>query len=188
MSDTKFLVNGMTIEQLLDFHRARFGDARMEVEGDAGQDSGSTSTEPEAKSEKQEQEQTFTQADVDKIVRERVQRERAKFADYDDLKEQAAGKKSADERIADLEKRYADAETRAMRANIASKFGLSTEDRDLFLTGADEDTLTAQAQRLADRESERRKQGNHVPNEGTNPQGQGDDRNQFINDLMSRRR
>ena len=35
--------------------------------------------------------QTFTQADLDRIVSERLQRERAKFADYDDLKAKAAG-------------------------------------------------------------------------------------------------
>ena len=169
MSDTQFLVNGMTIEQLLDFHRARFGDARMEVEGDAGQGSGSTPTEPEAKGEKQEQEQTFTQADVDKVVRERIQRERAKFSDYDDLKAKAGEKATADDRIKDLESKFAATEARALRAEIANAHGISAEDRDLFLTGTDEDTLTAQAERLAARESERKKQGNRVPSEGTNP-------------------
>lgn len=172
MSDTHFLVNGMTIEQLLDFHRARFGDARMEVEGDAGQDDpGSTSPEPEAKDEKQEQ--TFTQADLDRVVRERVQRERAKFADYDDLKAKAGEKATADDRIKDLEQKYAAAEARALRADIANAHGISAEDRDLFLTGTDEETLTAQAKRLAERESERKRTNNIVPREGATPTSSG---------------
>ena len=36
----------------------------------------------------------------------------------------------------------------------------------LFLTGADEATLTAQAKRLADREADRKKRGNVAPKEG----------------------
>jgi len=112
------------------------------------------------------QEQTFTQADLDKVVKERVARERAKFADYDDLKTRAGEKATADERIADLEKRYADAEAGRLRSDIAARHGISADDRDLFLTGTDEETLTAQAERLAERDSERKKQGNYVPKEG----------------------
>ena len=134
------------------------------------------SGDKQGQGEQQEQgkESTFTQADVDRIVKERVQRERAKFADYDDLKTKAGEAKTAEERIADLEKRYQDAETRALRANVASEYGIGTEDRDLFLTGTDEETLTAQAKRLADRESERKKRSNHVPNEGNNPKPSAD--------------
>ena len=44
---------------------------------------------------------TFTQADIDRIVADRLTRERQKFADYDDLKEQGGQtvrpRKSADE-------------------------------------------------------------------------------------------
>ena len=46
---------------------------------------------------------------------------------------------------------------------------ISDEDADLFLTGADEESLTAQAKRLADRESERQKGNNVSPREGTTP-------------------
>ena len=131
----------------------------------------------------EQQEHTFTQADVDRIVRERVQRERAKFADYDDLKAKAGEKVTAEERLADLEKRYADAEARALRANIASEHGISAEDRDLFLTGTDEETLTAQAKRLADRESERKKRNNIVPREGATPRPGSSDVREFANAL-----
>jgi len=113
-----------------------------------------------------QQEQTITQADVDRIVKERVARERAKYADYDQLKAAAGEKVTADERIAELEKKYAAAEQSRLRSDIAAQFGISAEDRDLFLTGTDSDSLTAQAQRLAEREADRKKQGNVAPNEG----------------------
>jgi hypothetical protein len=63
-----------------------------------------------------------------------------------------------------------DAATRdALRFKVASKFGIADDDVDLFLTGTDEETLTKQAERLAQRTSEKKKQGNHVPREGTTP-------------------
>ena len=55
----------------------------------------------------------------------------------------------------------------ALRLRIAAKHGISDDDADLFLTGTDEDTLTRQAQRLADREAARKKAGNVAPREGT---------------------
>lgn len=143
--------------------------------------------QPEAKEQQQEpKDSTFTQADVDRIVKERIERERKRFADYDDLKAKAGEKATAEERLAELEKRYADAEVRATKANIASEYGISAEDRDLFLTGEDEETLTAQAKRLADRDSERKKRNNHVPNEGSNPSPPNDDRRDFVRRLTGR--
>ena len=125
-----------------------------------------TTTEPGGEGEGREQ-QTITQADVDRIVKERVARERAKYADYDELKAKADGAKTVEQKLADLEGKYSAAEARAIRSDIAAKHGLSAEDRDLFLTGTDEATLTAQAERLAAREADRKKNGNVAPKEGT---------------------
>lgn len=134
----------------------------------------------------QETEQTFTQADVDRIVKERVKRERDKYADYNDLKAKAGEAKTAEDRIADLEKQYKAAEARALRSDIAAAHGISAEDRDLFLTGEDEETLTAQAKRLAGRESERKKRSNHVPNEGNNPKSKADPMRDVARNLFGR--
>lgn len=134
--------------------------------------------------QQQEQVQTFTQEDVDRIVKERVQRERTKYADYDDLKVKAGEKATVEDRLAEMEKRAAGAEARALRADIASRYEISPEDRDLFLTGSDEESLTAQAQRLAARESDRKKQGNHVPNEGNNPKSGDDPMREFTRGLF----
>lgn len=118
--------------------------------------------------EQQEQKpQTFTQADVDKIVRDRLaQQAKNRFGDYDDLKAKAEGAKTVEQKLADLEAKHAEAEARALRSDIATKHGISAEDRDLFLTGSDEATLTAQAKRLAERIADQKKNGNRAPKEG----------------------
>lgn len=131
--------------------------------------------------------QLVSQADVDRIVKERVARERAKYADYDDLKAKAAGSKTLEERLASLEGELTTAKATALRSDIAAKHGLSAEDRDLFLTGTDESTLTAQAQRLAGREADRKKQGNLAPKEGNTPAGgTNTDEREFARSLFGR--
>lgn len=82
-----------------------------------------------------------------------------------------------------------DAETaraEALRFRIASKFQVSDEDADLFLTGTDEETLTKQAERLTERAEERKKNGNQVPREGTNPTQPTDDVREFARALFNR--
>lgn len=147
--------------------------------------------------EGEQQEQTFTQADVDAAVRKIAAKiradEREKFADYDDLKAKAEGAKSAEERLADLERKLAEADAREKRAalvqSVATKHGITdAEDVALFLTGQDEDTLTAQAKRLADRDAARRKAGDISPGEGKEPRRpNGDsDMREFANRLFGR--
>ena len=137
--------------------------------------------------ENADQVQLVPQADVDRIVKERVARERAKYSDYDELKAKAAGSQTLEERLASLEGELTTAKAAALRSDIAAKHGLSAEDRDLFLTGTDESTLTAQAQRLAGREADRKKQGNFAPKEGTQPAGSTDTgEREFVRNLFSR--
>lgn len=49
------------------------------------------------------------------------------------------------------EERAAAAELRALQSDIAAEFGISNDDRDLFLTGVDKETLTRQATALQER-------------------------------------
>ena len=150
-------------------------------------------TQPEGSNPGEGKEQSFTQADVDRIVKERVQRERAKYADYDDLKAKAGEKATLEERVAEIEARAVKAETEALRARVAGEFGISTKrgdkgepsDADLFLTGADEETLTAQAKRLAARESERKQKNNVSPREGTHQSPQADEMREFTRNLFA---
>jgi hypothetical protein len=125
--------------------------------------------------EQQQEEQTFTQADLDRIVKERLaQQAKNKFGDYDELKAKADGAVTAEERLAKLEQELAATRADSLKSKVAARFGISTEpgskgepsDADLFLTGTDEDALVAQAQRLAGREADRKKSGNVAPKEG----------------------
>lgn len=150
---------------------------------DAPQQADSTSPEPDVKGEEQ-QEQTFTQADVDRIVRERVKREREKYADYDDLRAKADQARTVEERVADLERQLNEANTAATKARIAAEHGITPEDAELFLTGTDEETLTAQAKRLAERESERKRTGNVAPKEGANPRPEEDQDRELVRGLF----
>lgn len=140
--------------------------------------------------------QTFTQADVDRIVKERlVQQAKNKFGDYDELRTKAGESQTLEQRVAEMESRATKAEQESLRSRIAADFGVSTKrgpkgepsDADLFLTGTDVDTLTAQAQRLAGREEDRKKQGNFAPKEGTTPAGGTDTgEREFVRNLFSR--
>lgn len=136
---------------------------------------------------------TFTQADIDaavekiaaKIRAEERQKVTAKFADYDDLKAKAGEATTAEQRIAALEAEVETSKREALKRRVQAAHGIADEDADLFLTGTDEETLTAQAKRLAARESERKKNGNHVPREGTNPPSNVDnDERQFARQLF----
>ena len=125
-------------------------------------------TEP---AEGSEQEQTFTQAEVDRIVGDRLKRERdavkAKYGDYDDLKAKAEGAKTVEQQLADMRAENAKMQRDTLAARIAAQHGIAPEDADLFLTGSDADTLTAQAKRLAERDQAR--PAGTVPNEGRTP-------------------
>lgn len=79
-----------------------------------------------------EPEKKFTQADLDRVVADRLSRERAKFSDYDDLKkaaEAAAGSKSQldkiQEQLTKAEERAAKAEREALRSSVAQELGLT---------------------------------------------------------------
>lgn len=122
---------------------------------------------PEADPSK-EPEQTFTQADVDRIVKERVQRERAKYADYDDLKAKAGEKVTLEERVAEIERTAKASEERALRAEVANAKGL-TPSQAKRLIGATREELEADADELLKDISAQKKQNNVSPREGNNP-------------------
>lgn len=93
--------------------------------------------------------------------------------------------KTAD-RLAAAEKDAADARREALKFKIASKFQIGDEDADLFLTGDDETSMTKQAERLAARTGERKKQGNRVPQEGANSNAAPNDERTFVRDLFGK--
>lgn len=106
-------------------------------------------------------EKTFTQADVDRIVADRLKRDREKYADYDVLKEKAAKLDEIDEKNkselqkatekasalqAELDGLKKAAQIRAIREKVASATGVPAS----FLTGETEDDCTEQAKALGE--------------------------------------
>lgn len=158
-------------------NRARFAGMRMEAEV----------VEPPAGGDKPKGD-AFTQADVDRIVAERLKREReatkTKYADYDDLKQKAEGAKTAEERIAALEKDIEDSKRDALRAKYAADV---PEKLRPLLTGTTDDELKAQRDLLIEGESERKKRGNTVPTEGKTTPKPGEEKLQeFTRNLFGR--
>lgn len=162
------------------FTRLRFmtngaGDGTPGAGGDGGGDNGEGGKEFKAPA---------NQAEFDAMVKDRIARERAKFADYSDLKAKAQqfdvaqeaskteAQKTAD-RIAKLEQELESTRTTALRARIQAKHGISDEDAAVFLTATDEATLTKQAERLAALASDRKKHGNRDPFAGRTPSNGG---------------
>ena len=99
-----------------------------------------------------------TQDELNKIISDRVARERAKFADYTDLKSKAAKFDELDqaskteqerltERLAAAEARAAEIEGRALRLEVASENGL-TPAQAKRLVGATREELEADAKEL----------------------------------------
>ena len=146
-----------------------------------------------------------SQEELNAIIKQRIERERAKYRDYAELKAEAEeARKLKQANMTELEKANAravevekerdsvarerdEARAEALRLRIAVQHGLSIEDADLFLTGTDEETLTAQAKRLADRaaaqanaDAERRKRSPYVPDAGTSTNAGGSARDEEL--------
>lgn len=136
--------------------------------GKEGEGSGSgESTQQES------QPKTFTQAEVDAIIGERLKREgisdlKAKAAKLEKLEqEQEQKEKSEADRLAALEDRISKSDAATTRYRVAARFKISEEDADLFLTATDEETLVKQAERLSERATPTNGK-NRVPREGQN--------------------
>ena len=100
-----------------------------------------------------------TQADVDKVVESRLERERKKFADYDTLKEKA-GKvdtiskewqdklEAASKEKSELEKQLSGAKLETEKVKIIHEFKLP-DDASEFLTGDTADEIRERAEKLS---------------------------------------
>ncbi len=132
---------------------------------------------------------TFSQADVDRIVGERVQRERAKYADYDELKAKAGEATTLEQRLGAVETELTTTKHTALRNRIAALHGISTEKdgdkpspAEVLLTGSDEAAMTAQASLYAAAAGDKKKTGGIAPKEGTNldPSKKSGDKHDFV--------
>lgn len=136
------------------------GEAGTGATGDSGQPGGQGGTANPASGDNQPPNggQTFTQADLDRIVAERLARERAKYADYGELKKRAAAAMTEQERavadaatrgraeaLAGVGQRLAAAEFRAAAAGRIDNIDELLEDLNLgkFVTADGEPDLKA---------------------------------------------
>lgn len=96
-----------------------------------------------------------SQADLDRIISQRIARERSKFADYEDIKAKAAkfdqaqqasrtAEQQAADRIAELEAKFNEAATKAVRAEVAAEKGVPVA----LLNGSTREELEAAADAL----------------------------------------
>ena len=88
----------------------------------------------------QQEPRTFTQDEVNAIVADRLTRERAKYADYDDLK----GKAGKADALQQLDAMAADKTRREMKQKVSDATGVPAA----LLTGDTEEACTAQAQEI----------------------------------------
>lgn len=93
-------------------------------------------------------ERTFSQAEVNDIVERRLKKERAKHADYDELKAAAEAHKDYDEILKDRDELKASAQRAELVGKVASACGVAP-DLVAMLSGTTEEELTTQATALA---------------------------------------
>lgn len=150
----------------------------------------------EGTEETNEQGQAFepiaSQEALDKIVQARIARERAKFADYEELKAKAAkltefeeSQKSeaekAAERLAAAEKRAAELESQVARAEVAAAKGVPAE----LLTGSTREELEAAADALIKFKGEQAK-GPVIPSQGDTPKSAPANADDWLRSLASK--
>lgn len=144
----------------------------------------------ENNSQQQEQPKEFeaitSQEDFDKAIQARIARERAKFADYDELKtakaeldkiqesQKTEAQKTADA-LAAAEKRAAEAEIKVLRAEVAEAKSDPAKGIVVpasLLSGSTREELESSADALIQFRGEQPK-GLHIPNEGKTPPAKG---------------
>lgn len=133
-----------------------------------------------------------TQDALNRVIGERLERERARYADYADLKAKASTvddlQRSTEEKVKEAEATIAGVPakvTEALKAHLVGVHEISTEDAELFLTATDPETLLKQVQRLASRGSDSRKR-HVVPGEGSSQSRPGSDsKREFLRGLTN---
>lgn len=136
-----------------------------------------------------------SQDDLNKIIKERIDRERAKYADYADVKAKAAqldriaeankteAQKTAD-RISQLEAEVHATRLGATRFQIAAEFGLSeTQVATLAHVASEEGMREIAAAYKADA-TDRQQRSNVVPREGQTPSSGANEDRAFTRELF----
>lgn len=122
-------------------------------------DSNTTVTTPEQTTTAPQPERTFTQSELDAIVKDRLAREKGKYADYEELKTKAAqldqieennkselqkATEKADALQKELDRMKKTKSINDLRNKVASELGVPAN----LLTGEDEESCKAQANNI----------------------------------------
>lgn len=148
-----------------------------------------TATGPDAAPQDQaaESEPKVESIDWKSKAREWEKRAKDNKSAADELTRLREEQKSAEQKAADREKAALDrataAEAKAIRREVALEYGLSKDDAALLDDLGDEDAMKRLAERLADREKDKRKK-NPVPREGGNPRPPADADREFVRNLF----
>lgn len=150
-------------------------------QGESNQDGTNSTTGSTTSGAGDEFKPITSQEDLNRIITDRVNREKAKTADYKDVKAKAdrldqieqASKSEIDKAIDRVTKAEAEVATvpskvaDALRTHLIALHEINADDAELFLTANEPDLLLKQVQRLTEREGDRKKRGNYAPREGT---------------------
>lgn len=90
------------------------------------------------------EEKTFTQTELDAVVQKRLDRERAKYSDYDSLKESVGNVETLENENAELLSRAETAEANLLRLTVSNETGVPVS----LLKGSTEEELNAEAKTL----------------------------------------
>ncbi|WGH82521.1 hypothetical protein QDX25_05050 [Auritidibacter ignavus] len=113
------------------------------------ENTGKNTAEAGEKQPNQEQtESTFSQEDVNRIVQERLQRERDKFADYEDLKAAAQRAQELESENQSLADRVAEFEAKEEQSKLIAEVSEATGVPANALRGTTKDELEAHAEVL----------------------------------------
>lgn len=142
----------------------------------------------------EEHERVFTQAELDRIVTDRLERDRKNRSlspeQVKEMKQQLAdaevkmtGAEKLQARVSELETKLSQSEMTAARARIQASYGITDEDAELFLIGTDAETIEKQAKALSERLA------NAAPGrtpEGSNNRPKSSEERSFIRGLTGR--
>ena len=149
-----------------------------------------TATEPEATTEQQtkptETVDFWKQKAREQEKRAKENAEAAKrLGELEDAQKSEAEK--AADRIAKAEAEVATVPAKvadALREHLVALHEIDKDDAELFLTANDPELLLKQVTRLVGQSDKRKKQGNHVPREGTTPSTSESDERETVNALF----
>ncbi len=154
-----------------------------------------TGEQPQEGTEQQEQAKTFDAEYVKKLRDEAARHRTEAKANADAAKKLAAiedAQKTEAERTADrIAKADAEVATvpakvaEALREHLVALHEIDKDDAELFLTGTEPDLLLKQVTRLLGQSDKRRKNGNHVPREGTTQSSADSDERTFARELFN---